>query len=146
MWELIIDEFGMMASDLLHALSLSPSLERVATEGLDQERYHREPFGRIPICIAQGDFMQLGPVRKHGVVEHHGGDACTLETEDGWKIYKEFQDVVLVEETNRFRDTWLPRLWGAMRASAAKERKIPDDVWAAFKDTWMGAKAWLDGE
>ena len=145
-WLLVQDEFGIMATDLFHALALSCTLGRARSEGLDPDKYKVEPFGKIPVCIAQGDHMQLGPVRKQGVIDHQLGDPRNLETEDGWGIYKEFTDCVLLRTSKRFRDVELPAFLEAMRGETAAKRKIPKEIWRAFQDTWVGAKKWLDAD
>ena len=91
-------------------------------------------MGRIPVTLTLGDFMQLGPVRKQGMPEHSTREARNLQTEDGWRIYKKFTDVVLLTETKRFRDAWLPWPLDTIRQPTARARKIRGEVQDIYKD------------
>lgn len=60
---------SMTPSDVYHAAGYRFALQRAETLGLDLSRYLQEWFGRMPIGIQLGDFLQLRPAAQRSLCE-----------------------------------------------------------------------------
>lgn len=65
----VFDEMSMTPSDVYHAAGYRFALQRADTLGLDPSRYLQEWFGRMPIGIQLGDFLQLRPAAQRSLCE-----------------------------------------------------------------------------
>ena len=89
--------------------------------------------------------MQTAPVAKQSLVDHFYPDtARSLEVRDGWEIYEQFVDCIVLRESKRFLEPMLPKLLDTIRSPNAADRKIDDEVWLAVEETFVGAKSWSD--
>ncbi|CAE7487143.1 tkt, partial [Symbiodinium necroappetens] len=65
----VFDEMSMTPSDVYHAAGYRFALQRADTLELDPSRYLQEWFGRMPIGIQLGDFLQLRPAAQRSLCE-----------------------------------------------------------------------------
>ncbi|CAK9040128.1 Uncharacterized protein SCF082_LOCUS23397 [Durusdinium trenchii] len=65
----IVDELSMSAADVYHALGLRFSVKRCENWALDLSRYLQEWFGKMPIGLQFGDFLQLRPAAQASLCE-----------------------------------------------------------------------------
>ena len=65
----IVDELSMSAADVYHALGLRFSVKRCENWALDLSRYLQEWFGKMPIGLQLGDFLQLRPAAQASLCE-----------------------------------------------------------------------------
>ena len=65
----IVDELSMSAADVYHALGLRFSVKRCEDWALDLSRYLQEWFGKMPIGLQLGDFLQLRPAAQASLCE-----------------------------------------------------------------------------
>jgi len=65
----VIDELSMAAPEVYHALGFRSALARRVEHDLDVDKYMQQWFGKMPIGIQLGDFMQLRPATKRSLCE-----------------------------------------------------------------------------
>ena len=139
----VIDELSMAAPEVYHALGFRSALARRVEHDLDVDKYMQQWFGKMPIGIQLGDFMQLRPATKRSLCEwidetfteeelNAAGESTASEL--GRYLFKDsFTHVVQFHGTGRFstcndgKD--LVELLACMRAG----RKMPDALWAKLK-------------
>ena len=144
---LIIDEISMIPATLYRALAYSATQGRAHAHDLNKTDWRVEPFGKIPVVLNLGDFMQLRPVSAYSLMDFHdpkNRDIDSLHVHNGWALYKAASDCVLLTENKRFRDQELPAFLESIRKPPADSRGLPEAIWKAFKDTWAGAACWRD--
>ena len=143
----ILDEVSMVSPKLLGAASYRMCLARRRSHGADPDLYtesgHR--FGKVPLVVLAGDFMQLPPFEGKVRVSlcMSSPSWAKLEHLNGLKLFWEgITDVVLLPRTFRFLDRsqdlpvpcpWLPRLFEFMREPETFRRKLPDDLWGEIQ-------------
>ena len=93
---LIIEEVSMMGAAIYNMLDLRSAHGRSSAHDVSETTYHRpnHHFGRIPIVIHLGDFLQLSPTANIGLI------ADVNETLDDGS-YK-FKDTIVYPRVFRF--------------------------------------------
>ena len=138
---LIVEEVSLMSPDLLGALSFRTSLARQAKHNCDPNLYqHPEHmFGKIPIVVYLGDFMQLAPIsgKQRTSLLKPAGMYASDEHRGGQRVFWEgLTHVLMLRKTHRFVDLEqkppepckvLPRLLAYMRDPDGQP--MPNDLW-----------------
>ena len=151
-WEhvklLIIDEMSMVPPLLLNSLSFCISLARKNTHNLNMSTYPTNFFGKMPITILLGDFLQLPPVLSKSLTDHPSGyqGATSADMYNGWETYKTATDCIMLHANKRCHDPKLDSLLNIIRQPNPQDRQIPDSLWRDFQTTWIGATKHLDNE
>ena len=120
LWEncqcIILEECSMISPDMAAALSLCITHARQHSGRVScarsDFRTHDGAFGRMPLCIWLGDFLQLRPTAKKSLVEGlcldgklaRGGAVGSLDDKAGWDIFNCLDDVCLLRQGKRFRE------------------------------------------
>jgi hypothetical protein len=142
---LVIEEVSMVAASWYNMLGFRSMLGRSRTYGVTEGTYRRpnHHFGRIPIVIHLGDFLQLSPTANIGLVEDLNAkqpdgsykykEPPSLEIQNAIKLFKSIPHVFEFRGTKRFHpgDPIIEFL-NCMRAG----RRIPQRVWKAFERTF----------
>ena len=128
---LVIDEVSQLSAAMLHANALRHTYGRSRRHGLQVDRYMStdELFGRMPIVILSGDYLQLPPVPESSSVLWPHTQA-SYEHRQGRSIIDRTPLVFQFEKANRFTDDRLLRILHAMRTSGGQ--KIREDDWQAL--------------
>ena len=139
----------MVSPRLLAALSYRLCCAREA-QGSDKAFFaeKHEAFGRVPLVVLTGDFMQLPPFdamqRVSLMVDPRPGPPNTGDKDymakQGYDLFwRCLTDVVVLKKTYRFRDkltgeecSVLPRLFAYMRDPRSVQEKgaLPAELWA----------------
>jgi len=139
-WAILLDEVSLVSPRLLGALSYRACLARKRSHGCDPLLYAEkaERFGRVPLVVLAGDFMQLPPFEGKARcslvrLAHH---TAFIEHLNGIKLFRDgIDDVVILPKTFRFVDRTisppapcpvLPRLFEFMREPEAHGGQLPD--------------------
>ena len=169
---LVIEEISMVAAALYNMLNYRSMLGRsqkhevYATHAERQCDYKHVPFGRCPIVIHLGDFLQLSPTaslslitdlnKKHDDGSYVYGDhtvSCWLEVQHACRVFRSIPSVFNLQGTKRFKpgDPLIDFL-NCMRTGT----RFPEKVWQAFEATFAAdnhgvldprhrADRWRDG-
>ena len=149
---LIIEEISMVAAPLYNMLDYRAMLGRsqrhevYATHGDPSHDYKYVPFGRCPIVIHLGDFLQLAPTASLSLITNlnemrddgsyvHGDHSvtCWLEVQHACNLFRRIPCVFELHGTKRFvpGDPLIDFL-SCMRAGAP----FPDALWKDFEATF----------
>ena len=142
---LIIEEVSMVSAACYNMLSFRAMHGRSKTHDVSEATYKREHhhFGRVPIVIHLGDFLQLRPTGNIGLVHDVNAknddgsfkqpEPPTLEIQHALRVFKAIPRVFELRGTKRFvvGDPLIDFLT-CMRAG----RHIPDGIWKAFEKTF----------
>ena len=129
-------------------------LARRKSHGADPDLYteHGHRFGKVPLVILAGDFMQLPPFEAKARVSlcMSAPAWAGLEHLNGLKVFWQgITDVVVLPGTFRFVDRtqdppvpcpWLPRLFEFMREPEKFGRRMPSDLWNVVR-SWQVTSA-----
>jgi hypothetical protein len=139
---LVIEEISMVPAAWYNMLDVRSMHGRTKTHDVYETTYQRprHHFGRIPIVIHLGDFLQLSPTASIGLVEDVNAtnedgsykypEPPSLEVQHAIKVFGNIQHVFELRGTKRFKPgDPLIELLACMRAG----RRIPQPVWAAFE-------------
>ena len=129
---LVIDEVSQLSAPLLHANALRHTYGRARRHGLEVNRYltSNELFGRMPVVILSGDYLQLPPVPESSSVLWAQTNA-SYEHRQGRSIIDRVPCVFEFCKANRFKDERLARILLAMREPGGK--KVLDADWQALE-------------
>ena len=130
---LAIDECSQLSGSLLHANAIRHTYARKRACGLKLEDClsPNESFGRLPIVILSGDYLQLPPVpEKTSVLWPTAG--ATYEQRQGRALVESFPYVFEFRQSNRFKDKDLIHILDCMRTPGGKI--IHDDAWKSLED------------
>ncbi|CAE7263859.1 PIF7 [Symbiodinium sp. CCMP2456] len=149
MWQrvrvLIVEEISMVASLLYNMLDYRSMLGRRLSHLVDPQTHTRiiHAFGRVPIVLHLGDFLQLRPIAQLSLLDDleardvHG---CLLhsdvppEVQHAQQVFANIQDVFELRGTKRFKDgDPLIELLQCMRAG----RPLSEGLWSAFQQRFV---------
>lgn len=142
---LIVEEVSMVSAAAFNMLDIRSMHARSRNYDVSEATY-RKPnhhFGRVPIVIFLGDFLQLSPTANIGLIQdvnaknedgsYKYAEPPTLEIQNATRVFKNIPHVFELRGTKRFKPgDPLIELLGCMRAG----RRIPEKVWKAFKKTF----------
>ena len=129
------DESGQCSGALLHASALRCTYARMRKYQLQPEDYtlKQEVWGRMPLVLLLGDFLQLPPVPEKNSLLAEGTKAYEYEHRIA-KCMVQQSDVVFFFKTSmRFSDPNLRHILDAMRTPGGKP--IEDAAWQALEAT-----------
>ena len=129
---LAIDEVSQLSGTLLHADALLHTYARARAHNLAIEQYTEanEIFGRTPLALLSGDFLQLPPVPEAGSLLA-APENCSWEHRQGKAIFEKVKYVFCFRESKRFTDSTLRDILTTMRTKNGK--KITEEAWAALR-------------
>ena len=148
LWEnvraLVIEEVSMVAAGLYNALDVRACHGRSSTHDVTEANYTlpHHHFGRVPIVLHLGDFLQLKPTGSMGLVTdvnerlddgttYKYQDPPTLEIQHGIRLFSRIPNVFELKGTKRFKPgDPLIEFLSCMR----ERRRFPPEIWAAFAD------------
>ena len=141
MWQerrlLIMEEVSMIGANLYNMLMWRSFQARRDEWQVDQSRWRERSclFGRMPIVIHLGDFLQLKPVGPGNMslvtsmrqVEEDSpdGKGPHVEYQEAMRVFCQTPLVFELTESNRFKDPRLAKLISFMRKPA---KTLPEDV------------------
>jgi hypothetical protein len=144
---LIIEEVSMVAAALYNMLDVRAmhgrsKLYDVSEHSYKQPHHH---FGRVPIVIHLGDFLQLSPTANTSLVADVNGknedgsytfrEPPSLEVQHAIKVFAAIPYVFELQRTKRFKEgDPLVEFLSCMRQGL----RYPPTVWAAFERTFAG--------
>ncbi|CAK9025958.1 Uncharacterized protein SCF082_LOCUS17293, partial [Durusdinium trenchii] len=149
----IVDELSMSAADVYHALGLRFSVKRCEDWALDLSRYLQEWFGKMPIGLQLGDFLQLRPAAQAnaaelgrllfknsmGIVVHFTGTGRFSSCASG-------QALVAILQHMRQGAAMTDALWAQLQSRVYEVQQLQDLQTApsrrAFLRAYWGALAW----
>ena len=137
-----IEEVSMVAAGWYNMLDVRSMHGRSQTHDVYEASYKKpnHHFGRIPIVIHLGDFLQLSPTANIGLIEdvnalnedgsHKYEEPPSVEVQHAIKVFKSIPHVFELRGTKRFKEgDPLIDLLTNMRAG----RRIPQQVWRLFE-------------
>jgi len=147
---LVIEEISMVSSVLYHMLDFRSMLGRQAGHAVSQQTYAQtgQAFGRIPIVLHLGDFLQLPPVAGTSLVADlqaklpdgsYKYPSPSLELQQGQKVFREIGHIFELFGTRRFEPgDPLAEFLECMRAGPDTRtgQTFPAHIWAAFEKTF----------
>ena len=135
----------MVAAALYNALDVRSMHGRSKSHDVCETTYKRPQhhFGRIPIVIHLGDFLQLSPTANIGLVEdvnaknedgsYKHAEPPSLEIQHAIRVFSNIPHVFEMRGTKRFKlGDPLIEFLQCMRAG----RTIPNGIWQAFERTF----------
>jgi hypothetical protein len=142
---LIIEEVSMVAAALYNMLDVRSIHGRSKLYDVSQHSY-KQPhhhFGRVPIVIHLGDFLQLSPTANTSLVADVNGknedgtytfrEPPSLEVQHAIKVFAAIPYVFELQRTKRFKEgDPLVEFLSCMRQGL----RYPRAVWAAFERTF----------
>ena len=147
-WEcvhvLIFEEISMISGGVYNMVDFRSMCGRKDAWDVDESNYKKDHchFGRIPIVIHLGDFLQLTPTAQIGLIQdvnekdEEGNyklpEPPTLEVQHAIRVFGKIPDVVELKGTKRFKqgDPLIDFL-ACMRVG----KRIPAATWTAFEKT-----------
>ena len=142
---LIIEEVSMVSAASYNMVDFRAMYGRTKTHEVNEGNYSKEGcrFGRVPILIHLGDFLQLPPTAQLSLVtdtmaKNEDGSYVipvppSLEIQNAIKVFDRVKCVIELRGTKRFvPGDPLIQFLECMRMGA----RIPDPVWQAFEDTF----------
>jgi len=142
---LVIEEVSMVSAANYNMLNFRAMYGRTKSHAVAESTYTRPDccFGRCPIVIHLGDFLQLSPTAQLSLVTDVNekkddgsyvlSEPPTLEVQSAIKIFKRISTVIELKETKRFVEgDPLIQFLDSMR----KGVKIADNAWRAFEKTF----------
>ena len=154
----LLDELSMNPPDVYHAAGFRFALLRQERMILDMSRYLQEWFGRVPIGVQLGDFLQLRPTAQRSLCEWHDAQRATdtaaaasssdeepvadeeaaqrtsNAAELGRNLFKNsLQRVVHFTGSGRFSDCPSGQQLVQILMCMREGKRLPDDLWAALQ-------------
>lgn len=154
----LLDELSMNPPDVYHAAGFRFALLRQERMMLDMSRYLQEWFGRVPIGVQLGDFLQLRPTAQRSLCEWHDAQRATdtaaaasssdeepvadeeaaqrtsNAAELGRNLFKNsLQRVVHFTGSGRFSDCPSGQQLVQILMCMREGKRLPDDLWAALQ-------------
>ena len=154
----LLDELSMNPPDVYHAAGFRFALLRQERMMLDMSRYLQEWFGRVPIGVQLGDFLQLRPTAQRSLCEWHDAQRATdtaaaasssdeepvadeeaaqrtsNAAELGRNLFKNsLQRVVHFTGSGRFSDCPSGQQLVQILMCMREGKCMPDDLWAALQ-------------
>ena len=154
----LLDELSMNPPDVYHAAGFRFALLRQERMMLDMSRYLQEWFGRVPIGVQLGDFLQLRPTAQRSLCEWHDAQRATdtaaaasssdeepvadeeaaqrtsNAAELGRNLFKNsLQRVVHFTGSGRFSDCPSGQQLVQILMCMREGKRMPDDLWAALQ-------------
>ena len=128
---LAIDEVSQMSATMLHANAVRHTYGRAREHGLRVDEYMKvnELFGRMPVVLLSGDYLQLPPVPESSSVLWPALGAA-YEHRQGKALISSVPMVYEFRKSNRFTDERLIRLLAAMRTPGGQS--LQNDDWEAL--------------
>ena len=154
----LLDELSMNPPDVYHAAGFRFALLRQERMMLDMSRDLQEWFGRVPIGVQLGDFLQLRPTAQRSLCEWHDAQRATdtaaaasssdeepvadeeaaqrtsNAAELGRNLFKNsLQRVVHFTGSGRFSDCPSGQQLVQILMCMREGKRMPDDLWAALQ-------------
>ena len=154
----LLDELSMNPPDVYHAAGFRFALLRQERMMLDMSHYLQEWFGRVPIGVQLGDFLQLRPTAQRSLCEWHDAQRATdtaaaasssdeepvadeeaaqrtsNAAELGRNLFKNsLQRVVHFTGSGRFSDCPSGQQLVQILMCMREGKRMPDDLWAALQ-------------
>ena len=142
---LVIEEVSMVSAASYNMLDFRAMYGRTKTHAVTESTYKKKgcSFGRCPIVIHLGDFLQLSPTGQLSLVadvnaKREDGsyvlaEPPTLEIQNAIRVFKEIECVIELQGTKRFvQGDPLIKFLACMRSGS----RIPTPVWKAFEKTF----------
>ena len=154
----LLDELSMNPPDVYHAAGFRFALLRQERMMLDMSRYLQEWFGRVPIGVQLGDFLQLRPTAQRSLCEWYDAQRATdtaaaasssdeepvadeeaaqrtsNAAELGRNLFKNsLQRVVHFTGSGRFSDCPSGQQLVQILMCMREGKRLPDDLWAALQ-------------
>ena len=142
---LVLEEVSMISAYNYNMLDFRAMYGRTKTHGVTERTYERPgcTFGRCPIVIHLGDFLQLSPTASLSLVsdvnaKNDDGSYVlekppSVEAQHAINVFKRMGNIIELKETRRFVvGDPLIKFLDCMR----KGLKIPVGVWKAFEKTF----------
>ena len=154
----LLDELSMNPPDVYHAAGFRFALLRQERMMLDMSRYLQEWFGKVPIGVQLGDFLQLRPTAQRSLCEWHDAQRATdtaaaasssdeepvadeeaaqrtsNAAELGRNLFKNsLQRVVHFTGSGRFSDCPSGQQLVQILMCMRQGKRLPDDLWAALQ-------------
>ena len=154
----LLDELSMNPPDVYHAAGFRFALLRQERMMLDMSRYLQEWFGKVPIGVQLGDFLQLRPTAQRSLCEWHDAQRATdtaaaasssdkepvadeeaaqrtsNAAELGRNLFKNsLQRVVHFTGSGRFSDCPSGQQLVQILMCMREGKRLPDDLWAALQ-------------
>ena len=130
----VIDECSQLSATLFHADALLHTYARAVRHDLQIEHYTDadQLFGKMPVLILSGDFLQLLPVPESGSflapLDH-----ASWEHRQGRAIFQKIKYVFEFKTSNRFKDPLLKEILEVMRTKNGC--KLSCAAWKALQQT-----------
>ena len=139
---LVIEEISMVSAVLYNMLDYRSMLGRSGAFNVDALTYTKVgcAFGRVPIVLHLGDFLQLSPTAQISLIEDlHRRDEqgqlihkhVALEVQHAQKLFKQIPDVFELRGTMRFKpQDPLIEILHCMRGG----HPMPESLWSQFQE------------
>ena len=142
---LVNEEVSMMPAEAINMEMFRAAHGRRLRFQVSMENYAqtRELFGRMPLVLFLGDFLQLKPPKQLSLVDDlvetaRNGKQVSVEAQAACDAFKDIQLVIELVQTRRFKDEHLPQLMDYLRA-ADSTKPMPERMLQSLKKTVSGA-------
>lgn len=138
---LVVEEISMVAAKQYNMLDYRSAWGRAREQDFNPHNYHHRgnAFGRVPIVLHLGDFLQLKPTNQISLLDDLMAKLPSgewkfpkpdVEIQHAQKIFRDIQFVFELLGTKRFvQDDPIVEFLQCMREGS----RIPADVWQAFE-------------
>jgi len=143
-WEnkvfLVNEEVSMMPAEAINMEMFRAAHGRRVKFQLNMDNYARtqELFGRMPLTLFLGDFLQLKPPKQLSLVDDlvqkaRDGKSVSVEAQAAVDAFRDIDVVIELLESRRFEDEHLPELMNFFR-DADGTKPMPDRMWQSLLD------------
>ena len=135
---LFCEEISMDPAEVINMVMYRSMWGRSTKWGVSPKNYSQKGhlFGRMPVVVLLGDFLQLKPPRAISLIDDlhekvREGKVVSIEAQTACEAFHGIEDIIELVETRRFKDDILPRLMDWLRT--ADGTPMPDDLWDALR-------------
>ena len=134
---LVNEEVSMIPAEALNMEMYRAMWGRHEQFGVNIDDYARlrNLFGRMPLVLFLGDFLQLKPPKQISladdlVAKARQGATVSVEAQTACEAFRGVRIVIELLETRRFKDKLLPHLMSFIREADATP--MPEDMWQSL--------------
>jgi len=131
---LFLEEISMDPAEVINMVMYRSMWGRKEKWGVGPTNYGWKGhlFGRMPVVVLLGDFLQLKPPKAISLIDDlhekaREGKRVSIEAQTACDAFHSIEDVIELVETRRFKDKILPNLMNWIRTADGK--KMPDVHW-----------------
>ena len=134
---LVNEEVSMMPAEALNMEMYRAMWGRREQFGVNVDEYAQQCtlFGRMPLVVFLGDFLQLKPPKQISLADDlfekaRQGSVVSVEAQTACEAFRGVNTVIELLETRRFEDKVLPKVMNFIRE--ADDTCMPEEMWQSL--------------